>query len=110
MSHRVKVYGRPSIGDLIRQAANVDALASLRAGLAHALMRDQLVPQDRTIRDWREAIWNRLCELMDQAPSARDASYIYNASFRWFHDDDVRAHLYARMQRRVKTVPYQTAA
>lgn len=108
MSRFLTTYRRPSISDLIRTAPSVEALAQLRDSLGDAFARGQVAAQERTIRDWREAIYMRLTELMMAATTAEDLSYIFNASFKWYNDDQIRAALEAFVQHRAAALPNRT--
>lgn len=104
MSRVLTTYKRPSIGDLIRSAPGVNELAKLRWQIGERHEEGKITADERTIRDWREAIFFRLCQLIDLAPDAASATYVYNSAFRWYTDDTIRGALSTLVRRRCQAL------
>lgn len=105
MSRILTTYKQPSIADRIRTAASVQEIARLRDEIAFALLKAGLDPSGRTIRDWREAVYTRICQLIAAAPTPGDACFIFATVYRWYPHDDIRAHLQTQLDQRLQQLP-----
>lgn len=71
----------PSIRDLFASTGTIESLAAMRAEMLRALGAGEIQPSEKTLREWQEAMWLRVFELMANEP--RSAPYIYNVTLRW---------------------------
>jgi hypothetical protein len=105
MSRILTTYKQPSIADRIRTAADVKDLSQLRDEITFAMLKAGLDPSGRTIRDWREAVYTRICQLIAAAITPGDACFIFNTVYLWYPHDDIRAHLRGQLDQRLAQLP-----
>ena len=64
MSRTLTTYKRPSIAVLLATTGTIESLAAMRVEMLRALATGEIAPSEKTVREWHEAIWVRVIELI----------------------------------------------
>ncbi len=108
MSRKLTTYQRPPILETIARCPHISVLASYREQLGEAFRAGGLQPSDKTRREWNEALWVRVLQLIHAAPTCEEATLIVSTTLSWPKPADLQAAIEQAMQRRCAELPSPT--
>ena len=108
MSRTLTTYKRPSIAVLLATTGTIESLAAMRVEMLRALATGEIAPSEKTVREWHEAIWVRVIELMQRCP--RQAAYIFNTTLTWDKPAGLEDGLRGIMAQLLSACPSDAAA
>lgn len=94
---------RPSILELLETTGTIESLAQMRAEILGAVESGEISASEKTLADWRDAIWVRVLELMALQPA--NAPYIFNVTCRWAKPPGLEEALRAQVQLVTQNLP-----
>jgi len=94
---------RPSILELLETTGTIESLAQMRTEILGAVECGEISASEKTLADWRDAIWVRVLELMALQPA--NAPYIFNVTCRWDKPPGLEEALRAQVQLVTQPLP-----